>query len=53
MFEFVDSGSVTASFTPCIEDGVVGPYDNSWASVGLWGGSERAMGYGGETSVKD
>ena len=27
MFEFVDSGSVTASFTPCIEDGVVGPYD--------------------------
>ena len=27
MFEFVDRGSVTASFTPCIEDGVVGPYD--------------------------
>ena len=26
MFEFVDRGSVTASFTPCIEAGMVGPY---------------------------
>ena len=27
MFEFFNSGSVTASLAPCIEDGVVGPYD--------------------------
>ena len=27
--------------------------NNSWASMGLWGGSERAIGYGGETGVKD
>ena len=27
MFEVVDRGSVTASFTPCIEDGMVWPDD--------------------------